>query len=167
MNIGFTEKQVYEGGSMDDRSNSSYCPGQKGFTIIEIMIAIVILAIGLLSVASMQINAIKGNKFSDNITCALTLAEDKMEELLGLDYNNPELEDTVVGNNSDLSRIDPGWIDRQELNIDEAGRSNAGKFRRVWNIADNGPVENNKTITVIVTWDNDSHQVSLTSIKRR
>ena len=146
---------------------NSYCPGQKGFTIIEVMIALVILAVGLLSVASLQMNAIKGNYLSDNITSALTLAEDKMEELLGLDYDNAELQDLFEGNNDDLGIIESGWIDKEEININESGKVNAGHFRRIWNIADNMPIENNKTIKVIVTWDNDQHQVSLTSVKRR
>jgi type IV pilus assembly protein PilV len=57
------------------------------FTVIEVLIAITILAIGLLGIASMQMNAIRGNSLSDIITCALALAEDKMEELMGLDYS--------------------------------------------------------------------------------
>ena len=140
--------------------------GQKGFTIIEVMVAVAILSIGLLGITSMQMSAIRGNKLSDDITCALTLAEDKMEELLGLDYNNAALEDVVANNNSFLSRTASGWIDHQELNIDETGKINAGHFTRVWNIADNTPIINNKTINVIVLWGNGEHQVSLTSIKR-
>lgn len=152
---------------MNNYRNNTLCAEQKGFTIIEVMIAVAILSVGLLGIASMQMSAIRGNNLSDNITCALALAEDKMEELLGMNYGNHDLEDIVTANNDDLSRIDPGWIDRQELNIDETGKTNAGQFRRIWNIADNKPIENNKTITVIVLWDNDSHQVSLTSVKRK
>ncbi len=154
------------GDNMKDQ-NGLFFTDQKGFTLIEVMIAVAILAIFVLGIASMQMSAIRGNNLGDNITCALTLAEDKMEELLGLDYNNPELADGVKGNDSDLSRIDDGWIDRQELNIDETGKVNAGHFRRIWNIADDKPILDSKTITVIVTWDNDGHQVSLTSIKRK
>ena len=152
---------------MNISDNNFYLSGQQGFTIIEVMIAVAILTIGILGVASMQVSAIRGNNLSDNITCALTLAEDKMEELLGLDYDNPELEDVVQANNADLSRIEQGWIDQQEINIDETGKVNAGHFRRIWNLADDTPISNNKTITVIVTWNNDDHQVSLTSIKRK
>ena len=150
-----------------DGACNTLCSGKKGFTMIEVMIALVILAVGLLGVASLQVSAIKGNNLSDNITSALTLAEDKMEELLGLDYDNPELKDLVKTNNDDLDIIDSEMIDREELNINESGKANSGHFRRIWNIADNIPVENNKTIKVIVTWDKNSHRVSLTSVKRK
>lgn len=152
---------------MDTARSNLFCKNQKGYTLIEVTIALVILVVGLLSIASLQVSSIKGNDLSDNITIALTLAEDKMEELLGLDYDSPELEDFFAGNNDDLSRIEPKWIDKQELDIDETGKVHSGHFRRVWNIADNRPIENNKTIKVIVLWDNNKHQVSLTSIKRK
>lgn len=147
--------------------NNSLLSCQKGFTVLEIMIAVAILSVGILGVASMQMSAIRGNNLSDNLTCGLTLAGDKMEELLGLDYNSPELEDTVPGNDNDLYRTDPGWFDREELDVDETGKPDAGHFRRVWNIADDKPIPDNKTITVIVLWDKNNHQVSLTSIKRK
>lgn len=140
---------------------------QKGFTIIEVLIALVILVVGLLSLASLQLGAIRGNHLSNNITIALALSEDKMEELLGMYYESPALQDLVTGNNDDLRRIEPGWIDNEELNIDETGKENDGPFRRIWNIADNKPIDDNKTISVIVLWDNDNHRVSLTSVKRR
>ena len=140
---------------------------QRGFTLIEVMIALVILTVGLLGLASLQMSAIKGNHLSDNITSALTLAEDKMEELLGLDYDNNDLKDIFEENNNHLGVIDYGSVDKEEHNINEAGKANSGHFRRIWNVADDMPIEGNKTIKVIVTWDNDNHQVSLTSVKRR
>jgi hypothetical protein len=115
----------------------------------------------------MQVNAIRGNSLSYNITCALALAEDKMEELMGLDYYDPALEDTVYENNNDLTGVAKGMVDRAEELIDETGKPDSGHFKRVWNIADNTPIDDNKTVTVIVLWDKERHQVSLTSVKRR
>lgn len=151
---------------MKNVSHKLFYFDQKGFTLIEVTIALVILVVGILAVASMQMNTIKSNNLSDNITSALILAEGKMEDLLGMDYNSPDLEDVFPGNNDDLERTEPGWIDKQELNIDENGTANSGHFRRVWNVADNRPVEDNKTISVIVLWG-DAHKVSLTTIKRK
>jgi len=57
---------------------------QKGFTLIEIVIGLVILAVGLLGVAGMQITAVKGNYFSNNLTQANYMAMERLEFLRGL-----------------------------------------------------------------------------------
>ena len=61
---------------------------QTGFTILEVMIAISILAIGLLAVFSGQNMAIQGNNRANRLTEAMTLAQDKVEELLALPYDD-------------------------------------------------------------------------------
>ncbi|MBN1906742.1 MAG: prepilin-type N-terminal cleavage/methylation domain-containing protein [Deltaproteobacteria bacterium] len=143
---------------------------QKGFTILEVLIAISILTVGLLAVASMQVSAIRGNHLSSNVTCALALAEDKMEYLLGIDYNDASLQDIIPGNNANLDTTTTGSVDYEELNIDETG-SPGGRYRRITNIANhnpatNDPIINNKAITVIVTWNQNKQKVSISSIKR-
>jgi len=61
----------------------------QGFTMIEVMIAIVILTVGLLAVGTMQLSAIRGNFMSGNTSVALSLASEKMEDLLNSDFNDP------------------------------------------------------------------------------
>jgi len=60
----------------------------SGFTILEVMIAISILAIGLLAVFSGQNMAIRGNNRASYLTEGMTLAQDKMEELLAVPYDD-------------------------------------------------------------------------------
>ncbi len=64
---------------------------QNGFTLIELLIALVILAIGLLAIGGMQIISIKGNHFSSNVTRATILAQNKLEYLKTLSYDDPNL----------------------------------------------------------------------------
>jgi prepilin-type N-terminal cleavage/methylation domain-containing protein len=52
----------------------------KGFTLMEVLIAIVVLSVALLALAGLQIVSIRGNSFGNHMTEALTLAKDKMEE---------------------------------------------------------------------------------------
>ncbi len=40
----------------------------RGFTLLEVIVAIAILTFGLLAVASMQIGAIQGNSFAGRVT---------------------------------------------------------------------------------------------------
>jgi type IV pilus assembly protein PilV len=136
---------------------------QSGFTLLEVLIAISILTVGLLGVAQMQIMGIRGNYFSGNTTAALTLAEEKMEDLLGKSYTDAELNDDEPGNNANLTSITT--IDHEELNIDETGQVGGGIYHRIWNVADNTPILGTKTVAVIATWDNDSHRVTLSCIK--
>ena len=127
---------------------------QSGFTLIEVLIAISILTIGLLAVAKMQVSAIQGNYFSNNTTTALSLAQQKMEDLLGKAYNT--VPDLAAGTH-------------QEFDVDEEGTpSSGGIYQRVWTVADDTPITDTKTITIIVTWTkgNNTHRVNLSCIKR-
>ena len=65
--------------------------GEGGFTLLEVIVAISILTFGLLAVASMQLTAIRGNYNASNITEATTVAQDRLEELMGLAYGHIDL----------------------------------------------------------------------------
>jgi len=64
---------------------------KKGFSLIEVLIGLTILAIGLLAIAGMQITSIKGNYFSNNATQATIFAQDKLEDLKKLHYEHTDL----------------------------------------------------------------------------
>ena len=134
---------------------------EQGFTLIEVLVAIVILTVGLLAVGTMQISAIRGNFMSGNTSIALSLASEKMEDLLNKDYNHADLVDRITGNSlSSTTSVD--WDEY----ISEEGVVGAGGFyRRIRNIANQSP-PNTKAIMVIVTWENNRHRVSIASIKR-
>ena len=57
-----------------------------GFTLLEVMITVVILAIGLLGLAGLQIVAIKGNSFGQQMSVASTLAQNQLEQLRQIPY---------------------------------------------------------------------------------
>ena len=66
---------------------------EKGFTLIEALIAMVILAIALLGIAQMQISAMQGNRSSYDTTEASALASDMLERMVVQSWSTP---DTVV-----------------------------------------------------------------------
>ena len=67
---------------------------ESAFTLIEVLIAIVILSFGLIAVASMQVVAIQINSSASKITRASTLVQDKIEALLALPYTHADLSDS-------------------------------------------------------------------------
>jgi type IV pilus assembly protein PilV len=65
---------------------------EKGFSLIEVLIGLIILAIGILAVAGMQITSIVGTSFSNNLTQASVIAQDRLESLKGLPLTDVRLD---------------------------------------------------------------------------
>jgi type IV pilus assembly protein PilV len=54
---------------------------EKGFTLIEVMISMVILAIGILGLAPLMVLSIYSNTYSQDLTQATAIAQDRIEQL--------------------------------------------------------------------------------------
>lgn len=97
-----------------------------GFTLMEMLIALTILAVGLLAIATMQMRSLQISSYAGDMTAGTTVAQDKLEDLLTMKYS-----DLVAGNVNETS----------------------GPFNISTTIAANTPVTNTMTITVVVTWN--------------
>ena len=58
---------------------------QSGFSLIELLVAVMILAVGLLGMAQLQITAIKANSQSATIMAATSIAQKAIEEIAATD----------------------------------------------------------------------------------
>jgi len=58
---------------------------KKGFTLLEVMVGMVILAVGMLLLLPMMVVSMQANDFARNFTEASMLIKEKMEELKNLD----------------------------------------------------------------------------------
>lgn len=61
----------------------------RGFTLLELMVAISLLAIGLLAAVSMQEVAIKSNDIANRLSTGAALAQQASEEVLSNVITNP------------------------------------------------------------------------------
>lgn len=61
---------------------------RAGFTLVEIMVAVVILAVGLLGMAAMTIMVIRGNRMAVRQTNATNLAQQLLERLKDVNFTN-------------------------------------------------------------------------------
>ncbi|TVL98918.1 MAG: hypothetical protein CV087_19930 [Candidatus Brocadia sp. WS118] len=68
----------------------------KGFLMIEVILAIALIAIGLFAVMSLATAVIKGNTHSKKATTAITIAQDKIEYFKGIGYDNISGTSTVL-----------------------------------------------------------------------
>ena len=110
----------------------------RGFTLLEVMVAMAIFAIGCLAVGSLQILAINANAGAREGTEAATQATDQLETLLALPY------DSIVN----------------------GGPVTRGAYTLSWNVADDTPLPDTKTITVTVNWhDRGSKSFVVTRMK--
>jgi type IV pilus assembly protein PilV len=103
----------------------------NGFTLIEILIGVVIISIASLGISNLSIGIIRGDSFSRRLTTATTLAQDRMENVKRLKYQNAS---TLAGteNYGDI------------LNYSE--------YKRITIIENDVPIGNMSTVTVKISW---------------
>jgi len=85
---------------------------KKGFTLTEMLIGLVFLAIGLLAIAGMQLTSVRGNFFSSNMTQASILAQDRLEGLRQLDFT-----DAGLGAGTHNDGAIPGTVFTRQYNV--------------------------------------------------
>ena len=97
---------------------------ENGFSLIELLIALSILAIGMLAAASMNYSAVRNNTTGNVSTQATMLAEAQLEMLKNQDIDSAAL---APGDYSDPTPIDqngnPGGIYNRSWKIDTLGTS--------------------------------------------
>ena len=113
-----------------------------GFTLIEILIATVIITVASLGVANLTVGIMRGNSFSQRLTTATTLAQDRLEQIKRIGYQNAG---TLAGteNYGDIA--------------------NYSGYKRVTTVADTPPL-NMRIVIVKVYWNAAKEPVTLSII---
>ena len=84
---------------------SGYAPAADGFTLVEVMIAMVVLLLGMLGVIAMQYYSIGGNASSREMRIATGLTQEVMEQIKGTPYANLAL--VAIGTDIPLPTANP------------------------------------------------------------
>jgi type IV pilus assembly protein PilV len=111
--------------------------GSEGFTLLEVMIAMVIMGVGLLTIALAQLTAMRIGTESRQLTQAMYLAEQQM----GLFYvAKPTAAGTFPdpGNPIEVAAIDDDLT----------------TFNRTWTVQTDTPSVGLTTVSIQVTWNN-------------
>jgi Tfp pilus assembly protein PilV len=130
----------------------------RGTTLIEAMIAMVIVTIGAIGTVGLHMHQLSMNAEARNVTEAAAFAKDLVENLSLWAWNDTRLGDTNTSNNSDLGDGAHAFegssptIEHQNSELTVAGYpgilTRAG-FERYWNVAVTG---SQVQVAVIVRW---------------
>lgn len=122
---------------------------QRGFTLIEVLVAITIMAVGLTGIATMGVSTIKADTQSQGASVATALAREKLDQL------------------RILHRTDTDWTlgsNHLETGLEEDGSMGSGPYTRSWVIEEPDDVNypNFMRVEVTVSWYDGA--VSLASL---
>lgn len=133
---------------MSRQSNlkADFAANHNGFSLIELLIAMAILAVSMLAAASMQIGSIRNNATGNMVTQGNMLAKAQME---------------VLKNRTDVTTLVGGV----ENNIDAAGQP-GGIYNRSWIVSNLGTSARRITVTVQWTKRGRSRRIILSSNTR-
>lgn len=119
----------------------------NGFTLMEVLVAMLILTVGLFGMAALTIEIINSNGLSNRMSTATVLAQDKMEEIRPGFFVTPPSNTTTIEDYNTIS--DHPLFKRVE---------------RITDIVAGSPAADMKKITVTVYWDSDARSVKLKTI---
>jgi type IV pilus modification protein PilV len=128
---------------------------QSGFSLVELLIAMALLAIGIFPVITMQVTAIKANSFANSISAANALAQEVMDDMMSWDISDARVNtSTAVDAVYDLNGPNIAGTD--------IAMTGAGTFRAKYSTTIDTPVSGTTQIVVKIYKMTDG--VSLTQV---
>jgi type IV pilus assembly protein PilV len=122
---------------------------ERGFNLIELLIALTVFTIGIMAVAAMQTASARGNNLASSLSMGVrTFNQNKAEQLLSLAYGDTDLDagthptETMTGSNNVV-------------------------YSTFWTVVVNNPYTGAKTVTVSTSWSDytGTHTVTTAFIK--
>ena len=117
---------------------------QRGFSLLEVLMALVVVFLALLGFAGYSVVAHTGMTASEKMTRAVTLAQEKLED--------------VRRDGVPISLTDT-WINTESY----GSIAGAMHHQRTLTIQPHIPMSGLHTVTVEVRWDHDAHSTTLTT----
>lgn len=128
----------------------------RGFSLVEVLVALTIFAIGILAVAQMQYISMSADSSSAATTESAMITQEIAEALRQMDYESPDM--------LDLTADAAGGLDSAAVPTSppSAGTSDYlfatpnNRYTAYYNVQDNSPYTDTKTIRIIVLWNDKS-----------
>lgn len=111
---------------------------ESGFTLLEVMVALGLLAFGLLAVAAAQLGALRLSSRSKNLTHAMHLAQQQVEVFSAIGQANLPADGTYNDPNNPIASAEGG--------------ADQSTYNRRWTIQSNSPFPGITSIVIEVDW---------------
>lgn len=138
----------------------------QGFSLIEVLIAMAIFAIGVGGLYSMQLTSTKGNTKANQQTGAVVVATQVVEQLMGTSYSSSALARTMTPNGTVVAPSHDS-SELPNLDFDHAPYIEANDI--IWDVinleesnADNAGI---KQVNLTITYQQGKKQVNITFLK--
>ncbi|MEW6720811.1 MAG: type IV pilus modification protein PilV [Thermodesulfobacteriota bacterium] len=135
----------------------------EGFSLLEVLISLVILAVGLLALALFQVTAIKGNAIASRWTVATQLTQDRLESFRHGPWDNVVSSNAAGFSTATMQPIYANLPASSGDNVVVPGAQH--QYFRVWCVTTDNTATL-RTITVWTCWQDDQgtwHNVMLTT----
>lgn len=130
----------------------------KGFTLVELLMAVSLLAIGLFAVAGMQTVAMNANAIANKLSVSTSIAQEVMEDIMSWPQDSPALNTSASSVVYDLDRATAATT---------IAVTGAGTFSATYTTTTNTPITDVTQIDVTVTCTTGGIQpVTIRSYKR-
>ena len=129
---------------------------ESGFTLVEVLISMMIFAIGILAIINMQIISASTNVKSRGMTEGVIAVQNKIEDLSALAYTHPDLTDRTAGANvGGIGAAGLNDFPQTAADLDNADHTDVTnpRYSIFWNVEDDMPFTDTKTIRIIVRWN--------------
>jgi len=135
--------------------------GSNGFTVIELMIAMAVMAFGILGYSFLQSRSLQNRVFAREMNRATTVAQEVMEELMALPYNHALLADentdgtptNYPANGSGVTRDGKQWFVRTDGNF---------RYYTRWEVTAGIPTTGIKLIELFTAWEKKTPDGTIT-----
>jgi type II secretory pathway pseudopilin PulG len=136
--------------SFNMNMRNGFRAGQSGFTLVEALIALVVLSFGLLAIAQFQSKLVSSSAYNKARSEAIALAQKKLDELRSYS-TEPELVANLVNSSVTSTDLFPDDVTNATYpNTAESINGLNAAFSRQWLVSGTGPT---RDVAVIVSWD--------------
>lgn len=143
-----------------EKDHNNKYSANRGFTLVEVLVAVIILAVGVLAVSQLTVMGSRTSTLMNRRMYARDLLNQYYERFMGLRAQDSNF---IYQSSADLN-------DTIAPDYDFYEDTHGGRFRVIWNIADSmittTPDSRFKTVRILVFWPQTQNPLTSDLLKR-